>query len=184
MKKSLFLLPLLAAFALCGCGDNGGGGGSGGGGGGGGGGGDDPAPVGEKIGSVKLYNQTDCEDKEADPLVYSNGKCSVMIEQGEAKQSLAEAVAASKTYEMRVYAHMMLTFSCDVEFSSLDVKFSTYAQKDGTTYYFDFDDAEGMESNDVDESKGIAHVTLEEAAKEWSIDNWHQTRIDSVTFYA
>lgn len=47
MKKGLFLLPLLAAFALCGCGDNGGGGsgggggGSGGGGGGGGGGSDD-----------------------------------------------------------------------------------------------------------------------------------------------
>ena len=32
MKKSLFLLPLLTAFALCGCGDNGGGGGGGGGG--------------------------------------------------------------------------------------------------------------------------------------------------------
>lgn len=72
MKKSLFLLPLLAAFALCGCGDNGGGGSGGGGGGSGGGGGGGGG--GGESGSVITLDFTDpmWKDEKITPFVKNN----------------------------------------------------------------------------------------------------------------
>ena len=184
MKKSLFLLPLLAAFALCGCGDNGGGGtggggsGGGGGGGGGGSGGGGGEITGELLGTVTLSKNKDM----GDPGVFEKGNVSVVIEQGECAQTVEEAAGKTGNYEFRVYAHMLITFSANSNFSQLLIKYSSHTE--GTkTYYFDYEEMAGA-TNEFDNDKCEAVVTLDNAAKSYTFDCWHQTRIASVSFYA
>ena len=202
MKKSLFLLPLLGGFVLSGCtitignktfklfekdkqeetkkeeessekgSGNGGqqnqGGGS--------------SVSGTLLATVNLTGFADAVDKDANPLVYSNNSYTVTIEEGSASTGLDQAVANSKTYEFRVYKGMNIVFAGPQAFSKLLVKFSTYVSN-GTSYYFDLD-LDGA-TNECDESKGEAVVTLNSAATSYTVENvGHQTRIASVAFYA
>ena len=202
MKKSLFLLPLLGGFVLSGCTitignktfklfekdkqeetkkeEEGNEKGSGNGGQQSQSG---SSVSGQLLATVNLKGFADAVDKNASPLVYSKNSYTVTIEEAEATTSLASAVEKSKTYEFRVYKGMNILFAGPQSFSKLLIKYSTWKENDGTTYYFDFD-LDGV-TNEHDDSKGEAVVTLNSAASSYSVENIvHQTRIASVAFYA
>ena len=138
--------------------------------------------TGTKVATVNMTNFGSCVDKTADPLVYSNSGYSVTISQGECAQTISAAVTASKTYEIRVYAKMVVTFAGPSNFSQLLIKYSTYVSG-SSTYYWDFEDMSGA-TNDHDDTKGQAVVTFDSALDSYEFVCYHQTRLASVEFYA
>ena len=203
MKKGLFLLPLLGGFVLASCEftifgktfkiggddnssqkqsggsstpsgktDDGGSTKPSGGGG----------TSGSGLATVTMTGLADAVDKNADPLVFAKGGCTVTVSQGSSSSTIASAVAATKTYEFRVYKDFEVECKADTEFSKLEIVYSTY--KSGTsTYYFDFD-VDGA-TNEYDNSTGNATLTLNSAAKEFTFSaSVHQVRIASITFVA
>ena len=211
MKKSLFLLPLLGGFVLSACQitignktfkffekddakeetkkeeeSNEKGTGSGGNqnqdGGGNQNQGGGSTIEGTLLATVTLTANADLVDAEADPAVFAKNDYKVTISRGECVQTVAQAVGATGSFEFRVYAKMDVTFSGPSAFSKPLIKYSSYT-KDGKTYYFDYEDLEGA-TNEYDNSKYEAVVTLNSASTSFSVNCSHQTRIASVSFYA
>ena len=149
---------------------------SGGGGSGGGGGGE---ITGKLIGTI---NMSKCADMGDEDGVFEKGKVKVVVEQGECAQTVSEAVENSQKYEFRVYAKMNMVFSASEEFSQLKITYSNYTGG-SKTYFFDYEDIEGA-TNEHDDDKGEAILTLDEASEEFTVNCWHQTRVASVSFYA
>lgn len=204
MKKSLFLLPLLGGFVLSGCtitignktfklfekdkqeetkkeeesgsekgsGNNAQGQGQSGG----------SSVSGTLLATVTLSKNTDLVDAKADPAVFAKNDYKVTISQGECAQTVADAISKTGNYEFRVYAKMDVEFSGPSAFSKLLIKYSNYVYN-GSTYYFDYEDLEGA-TNEYDNSKYEAVVTLNSASTSFSVNCYHQTRIASVSFYA
>ncbi|MCQ2801105.1 MAG: hypothetical protein MJ222_00410 [Bacilli bacterium] len=187
MKKSLFLLPLLAAFALCGCGDNGGGGSGGGGGGSGGGGGGSGGgggggTLGALIAKITMKNPSSTGTKVSDDeYTWSKNGCEVKVEtykNEEANQYVAKAVELSKQNEMRVYNKYLMTLSSDQEFSAFKVICTTFS--DGK-YNYDDPNLEGatFEFDGTDTTT----VYLDQPASEWEVYAYKQIRVTAVEFY-
>lgn len=212
MKKSLFLLPLAGSFLLAGCSfeiigkkiefklpwekeetaqqEDQSGKGTGNGSGSGqqngnqnGGNQQGGGQAGTGLATVTMTALQDAVDKEATPLVFANGGCTVTVSQGSnTGNTVAQAAQNTGTYEFRVYKGFDVKFAADTEFSKLEIAYSTHTSG-SSTYYFDFD-VEGA-TNEFDNEQGKALLTLDQSAKEFTVANFaHQTRIASVTFLA
>ena len=194
MKKSLFLLPLLAGFSMAGCyvdlgfvkfgtpetndktetgnktdtntgGDTGGG----------------QSTIKVEGTPLATITMSQCQDMKSDGVFEKNGY-TVTVSQNTCKQTVSDAVANSQKFEFRVYAYMTMSFEGTSAFSKLLVTYSTYAGNN-STYYFDFEELDGA-TNAHDDVAGKALITLDSASTSFDVLCWHQTRIASVAFYA
>ena len=207
MKKGLFLLPLLAGFVLAGCeftvfgktfkfGDssqkqtsnttnnttnnnttnntnnntnnNG----------------SSTKVDGTLLGTVTMSKNADLKESNDDEATFENGDCKVVVSKGQnTSNTVSAAVNGTGNYEFRVYAKFDVTFSASQAISKLLIKYSSYVNG-SSTYYFDYDLSGKGATNDFDNSKYEALVTLDEASESFTVNCWHQTRIASVAFYA
>ena len=207
MKKGLFLLPLLGGFVLASCeftifgktfkigGDDSSsqkqsGGSSTPSGKTDDGGSTKPSGGGGTSGSglalVNMKALADIVDKEADPVVFANGGCTVSISQGSSSSSLSDAVTNSAQYEFRIFKNFEVTLAADTEFSTLEVIYTT---RNSGSYCFNWS-PEGAtnefdNSYDTSAQLGKAVLTLDSATKEFTFTaSEHQIRVASIEFKA
>ena len=131
-------------------------------------------------GTVTLTNKADLSSQSDETAVYSNDGYTVTIERNGCAQSVTQAISASGSYELRIYAGMKMTIAAPSAFSTFIVRYSTYQQQSGTTYYFDYDITGGTNSHD--DTTGVATCTLNSATSSFEVTCTHQTRVASVSF--
>ena len=174
MKKSLFLLPLLAGLALCGCnddkdkGNNDDGGNKG-------------PELGELIGKIEMKNPSGKAKDVTDTSCYfESGDCKVTIDKyNNEKDLVSTAVSASGKNEFRLYYGMKAVLSCSKEFSAFKVVTTTYSD---SKYVYDSPNFENATA--YFDGTCTTTVVLEESAKSFdSVYAYKQIRIDSIEFY-
>ena len=144
----------------------------------------DTTPSGSLLGTVTMTANTDKVSSSETEAVFTKGNCTVKVSQGSnTSNKVSDAVSGTGTYEFRVYAKFALEFSATTAFKQVLVKYSSYKQASGTTYYFDFDSLTGATCVH-DDTKYEALVTLDAAATSYSFEPYHQVRIATVAFYA
>ena len=131
-------------------------------------------------GTVTLTNKADLSSQSDETAVYSNDGYTVTIERNGCAQSVTQAITASTSYELRIYAGMKMIIAAPSAFSTFIVRYSTYQQQSGTTYYFDYDITGGTNSHD--DTTGVATCTLNSATSSFEVTCTHQTRVASVSF--
>ena len=182
MKKSLFLLPLLAGLMLCGCNDDKGG--------------DTPTPtptpsptptptptpgpVGELIGKVDLTNPgSKASNVTDDSCVFASGSMTITVSRGDCTQTVTQAVSASGSHEFRLYNKMSAVLSCTEAFSSFKVECTTFGDN---AYIWDDPHLTGA----TFEFDGNITTTVHLNAASTSFSNiyaYKQVRIASISFY-
>lgn len=181
MKKSLFLLPLLAGLALVGCGkdDKGGNnnnaGGNGGNGGGGGGGSSAPTKVLKKVSTIKQDNT----DYDEETITFSNGDYSVVVSGTSGSNTVATAYGKGNDNQaFRIYKGFTVTLTAPVEFAGFKVSGFIGHYQDGDTSYC-LEECEGAE---VEVNGLVSVATLDEETTSFSFEAHQQLRLDYFTF--
>ena len=135
---------------------------------------------------VNMKALADVVDKDADPVVFANGGCTVSISQGSSSSSLSDAVTNSAKYEFRIFKNFEVTLAADTEFSTLEVIYSTRSSgaycfnwsPEGSTNEYD-------DSYDTGAQLGKAVLTLDAPTKEYTFTaSEHQIRVASIEFKA